>query len=112
MAQPTQELQAVEVATVRKWLDVAERLGASHMRIFGGAVPKGATEDQAVAWAVETLKRAAEEAGGEDRPAAEGHRGGPPGARLAFRGVPLWLPRRPWRSISSSAWRAASRTAG
>jgi L-ribulose-5-phosphate 3-epimerase len=63
MAQPTAELQAAEVATVRKWLDVAERLGASHMRVFGGAVPKGATEDQAVAWAVETLKRAAEEAG-------------------------------------------------
>jgi sugar phosphate isomerase/epimerase len=63
MAQPTPELQAAEVATVRKWLDVAERLGASHMRIFGGALPKGATEDQAVAWAVETLKRAAEEAG-------------------------------------------------
>ena len=33
------------------------------MRIFGGAVPKGATEDQAVAWAVETLKRCAAEAG-------------------------------------------------
>ena len=63
MAQPTPELQAAEVEMVRKWLDVAERLGASHMRIFGGAVPKGATEDQAVAWAVETLKRAAEEAG-------------------------------------------------
>jgi sugar phosphate isomerase/epimerase len=63
MAQPTAELQAAEVETVRKWLDVAEKLGASHMRIFGGAVPKGATEDQAVAWAVETLKRAAGEAG-------------------------------------------------
>jgi L-ribulose-5-phosphate 3-epimerase len=63
MAQPTAELQAAEVATVRKWLDVAERLGAGHMRIFGGAVPKGASQDQAAAWAVETLKRAAEEAG-------------------------------------------------
>ena len=63
MAQPTPELQAAEVELVRKWLDVAVRLGASHMRIFGGAVPKGATEDQAVAWAVETLKRAAEDAG-------------------------------------------------
>jgi L-ribulose-5-phosphate 3-epimerase len=62
MAQPTAPLQAAEVETVRKWLDVAERLGASHMRIFGGAVPKGATEDQAVAWAVETLKRSADEA--------------------------------------------------
>jgi sugar phosphate isomerase/epimerase len=62
MAQPTAELQAGEVETVRKWLDVAQRLGASHVRIFGGAVPKGATEDQAVVWAVETLKRCADEA--------------------------------------------------
>lgn len=63
MAQPTPELQAAEVATVRKWVDVAEKLGASHIRVFGGAIPKGATEDQAVAWAVETLKRAADLAG-------------------------------------------------
>lgn len=63
MAQPTPELQAAEVETIRKWLDVAQRLGAGHIRVFGGAVPKGATEDQAVAWAVETLKRCAEEAG-------------------------------------------------
>jgi L-ribulose-5-phosphate 3-epimerase len=63
MAQPTPELQAAEIETVSKWLDVAERLGALHMRIFGGAVPKGASEDQAVEWAVETLKRCAEEAG-------------------------------------------------
>jgi sugar phosphate isomerase/epimerase len=63
MAQPTAELQAAEVETVRKWVDVAQRIGAGHVRVFGGAVPKGATEDQAVAWAVETLKRCAEEAG-------------------------------------------------
>jgi sugar phosphate isomerase/epimerase len=63
MAQPTAELQAAEVETVRKWVDVAERLGASGVRIFGGAVPKGATEEQAIAWAVETLKRCAEVAG-------------------------------------------------
>jgi L-ribulose-5-phosphate 3-epimerase len=63
MAQPTPELQAAEVATVRKWVDVAEKLGASQIRIFGGNIPKGATEDQAVAWAVETLKLAADAAG-------------------------------------------------
>jgi L-ribulose-5-phosphate 3-epimerase len=63
MARPTPELRAAEVETVRKWLNVAERLGAGHMRVFGGDVPKGASEDQAVAWAVETLKRCAEEAG-------------------------------------------------
>jgi len=63
MARPTPELRDAEVASLRTWLDAAERLGASHMRIFGGAIPRGATEDQAVAWAVETLKRSAEEAG-------------------------------------------------
>jgi L-ribulose-5-phosphate 3-epimerase len=63
MAQPTPELQAAEVDTVRKWIDVAQRLGAGHVRVFGGDVPKGATEAQAVVWAVETLKRCADEAG-------------------------------------------------
>lgn len=63
LAQPTAELQAAELETVRKWAAVAEKLGASGMRVFGGAVPKGATEDQAVAWAVETLKKAGDEAG-------------------------------------------------
>jgi L-ribulose-5-phosphate 3-epimerase len=63
LAQPTAELQAAEMETVRKWVDVAEKLGASHIRVFGGSVPKGATEDQAVSWAVETLKRGAEISG-------------------------------------------------
>lgn len=62
MAQPTPALQAAEIENVRRWLSAAEKVGASHMRVFGGAVPKGATEDQAVAWAVETLKRCADEA--------------------------------------------------
>ncbi len=62
MAQPTADLQAAEVEKVRQWLGAAEKLGASHIRVFGGAVPKGATEDQAVAWAVETLKRSADAA--------------------------------------------------
>jgi L-ribulose-5-phosphate 3-epimerase len=62
MAQPTADLQNAQVALVQKWLDIAQKLGASHMRVFGGAVPKGATEDQAVAWAVEALKKCAEAA--------------------------------------------------
>jgi len=62
LAQPTAALRAAEVEKVRNWLDAAQRLGASGMRIFGGAIPKGASEDQAVAWAIETLKPCAEEA--------------------------------------------------
>jgi sugar phosphate isomerase/epimerase len=63
LAQPTPELRTAEVAEIRKWVDVAEKLGATHVRVFGGAIPKGATEDQAIAMAVETLKRGAEYAG-------------------------------------------------
>jgi len=40
-----------------------DRIGASHVRVFGGPIPKGATEQQAIAWAVEVLKRGAEYAG-------------------------------------------------
>jgi len=63
LSQPTAELQAAEVDNIRKWVDVADRIGASHMRVFGGNVPKGATEQQAIAWAAEVLKRGAEYAG-------------------------------------------------
>lgn len=62
MAQPTAALRDAEVESVRQWLDAAQRLGASQIRIFGGDVPKGATEEQASTWAVETLKRCADEA--------------------------------------------------
>jgi sugar phosphate isomerase/epimerase len=63
LAQPTPELQKAEVENIRKWVDVAEKVGATHVRVFGGAIPKGASETQAIAWAVEVLKRGAEYAG-------------------------------------------------
>lgn len=63
LAQPTPELQQAEVENIRKWVDVADRLGAGQMRVFGGNIPKGATEEQAIAWAAEVLKRGAEYAG-------------------------------------------------
>jgi L-ribulose-5-phosphate 3-epimerase len=63
MTQPSPELQQKELAEVKKWVDVAEKLGAGHIRVFGGKVPKGATEEQAVSWVVEVLKRAADYAG-------------------------------------------------
>src|SRR4029077_12178846 len=43
--------------------DVAEKLGSTHIRVFGGSIPKGATEAQAIPWAVEVLKRCAEYSG-------------------------------------------------
>ena len=63
LAQPTPELREKELAELRKWLDVAQRLGATHVRVFGGSKPEGATLEQAIGFAAETLKRGAEEAG-------------------------------------------------
>jgi len=55
--------QQMEVAWLSYWVDAANTLGASHIRVFGGTVPDGATEDQAAGWVVEILKRASEYAG-------------------------------------------------
>jgi sugar phosphate isomerase/epimerase len=63
MCRPTPELRAREVEEVRKWADVAEKLGASHIRVFGGNVPKGSSEEEAAGWVTEVLKRAAEYSG-------------------------------------------------
>src|SRR2546427_211823 len=35
LAQPTEELRRAEFENIQKWVDVTERLGASHMRVFG-----------------------------------------------------------------------------
>jgi L-ribulose-5-phosphate 3-epimerase len=56
MSHETPALRAKEVAFGKKWVDMAERLGVGHIRVFAGSIPKGATEEQAVAWAVEVYK--------------------------------------------------------
>jgi sugar phosphate isomerase/epimerase len=63
LAQPTAELREQQLIELRKWLDVAQKLGATHVRVFGGEVPEGATLEQAIGFAVETMKRGAELAG-------------------------------------------------
>ena len=63
LAQPTAELRDQQSIELRKWLDVAQKLGATHVRVFGGDKPEGATTEQAISFAVETLKRGAELAG-------------------------------------------------
>jgi sugar phosphate isomerase/epimerase len=63
MTRATPEQREKELADLRKWVDVAVKLGARHIRVFGGDVPKGVTEDDAASWVVEVLKRGAEYAG-------------------------------------------------
>lgn len=48
---------------IKRWVDAADRLGASHVRIFAGHLPKGATVDQGIAWSVEVMKPASDYAG-------------------------------------------------
>jgi sugar phosphate isomerase/epimerase len=63
LAQPTAELRQQQLEELKKWLDVAQRVGATHVRVFGGNTPAGATLEQAIGFAAETLKRGAELAG-------------------------------------------------
>ena len=55
MCQPTAELRAKEVEGVRGWIDVASKLGAGHIRVFGGNVPEGHSEDEAAKWVADIL---------------------------------------------------------
>lgn len=63
MCRPNAEEREKELAGVKKWVDAAVKLGAGHIRVFGGIVPKDQTEDTAVGWVVDVLSRAAAYAG-------------------------------------------------
>ncbi|MBM3473896.1 MAG: sugar phosphate isomerase/epimerase [Armatimonadetes bacterium] len=54
-AVPPGDGRAKQVASVKQWVDLAVEMGAPCMRVFGGAVPKDASLEQATAWAIETL---------------------------------------------------------
>ena len=56
MAQRTPALRQKEIAFGRKWIDIADRVGAGHVRVFMGSIPEGATEVQCVDWAMEVYK--------------------------------------------------------
>jgi len=58
MCLPQPEARAAELAKVMQWIDVTALLGTSHMRVFGGELPEGATEEQAIGWVVEIMKPA------------------------------------------------------
>lgn len=58
MCQPHPDERTKQLKDIRKWVDSTEWLGASHLRVFGGQLPKGATVQQGVEWVVETMKPA------------------------------------------------------
>jgi sugar phosphate isomerase/epimerase len=63
LCKPDAAGQESELASLKKWVDVAAKLGAGHIRVFGGTVPKGRTEDEAAGWVASVLSRASEHAG-------------------------------------------------
>lgn len=63
MCQAEAAKRAAEVEKIKKWVDATDLLGASHLRVFGGPVPKGATEEQCIQWVAETMKPACDYAG-------------------------------------------------
>lgn len=60
LTKPSAADRRKEVESLYRWIDVSNALGSSHIRVFGGSVPKGYTEEQAVPWVVECLQRAAD----------------------------------------------------
>jgi sugar phosphate isomerase/epimerase len=60
MCEPDAGKRKEIVAQIEKWVDATERLGASHLRVFGDKLPAGATDTQGVEWVAETMKAACE----------------------------------------------------
>jgi len=63
LAQTTADGRDKQLTDVKRWVDVAQLLGASHIRVFGGNQPKDTTMDQAIDFAATTLKAAADISG-------------------------------------------------
>lgn len=63
MCQPDAQKRSAEIVKIKKWVDASELLGASHLRVFGGELPAGASEEQGIQWVVETMKPACDYAG-------------------------------------------------
>ncbi len=50
---PTQANAQTSCSRSNSWIDVTDRLGASHLRVFAGKLPHGATIQQATDWVVD-----------------------------------------------------------
>jgi sugar phosphate isomerase/epimerase len=65
LAQATPEARERQLAETRKWVGVAQKLGASHIRVFASQQPAGATNEQVISYAAETFKAAADISGAQ-----------------------------------------------
>ena len=63
MVQADAAKRAEVLNEIQQWVDVTDRLGASHLRVFAGKLPPGANMQDAVGWVVDTMKEASEYSG-------------------------------------------------
>lgn len=63
MVQADAAKRADVLTQIKQWVDAADRLGASHLRVFAGKLPAGVEKQQAIDWTVETMKAACEYSG-------------------------------------------------
>ncbi len=63
MVQADAAKRAQALAEIKNWVDVADQLGAPHLRVFAGKLPPGATLPQAIGWVVEIMKAASDYSG-------------------------------------------------
>ncbi|MGD0520139.1 MAG: sugar phosphate isomerase/epimerase family protein [Terracidiphilus sp.] len=63
MVQADAAKRAESINLIKKWVDVTDQLGASHLRIFAGELPQGASLKDAVDWVVESMKAACDYSG-------------------------------------------------
>jgi len=63
MVQADAQKRADSLSQIKKWVDVTNELGASHLRIFAGVLPEGAKLKDAIDWVVESMKAACDYSG-------------------------------------------------
>ena len=63
MVQADASKRAEVLNDIKKWVDVTQRIGAPHLRVFAGKQPAGSTMAQCVSWVVETMKAACDYSG-------------------------------------------------
>jgi sugar phosphate isomerase/epimerase len=56
MVQADAAKRADVLTQIKQWIDVTDRLSASHLRVFAGKLPPGVTIQQATDWVVEAMK--------------------------------------------------------
>jgi len=60
-ADPAKRAEAI--TEIKKWVDVADSLGAPHLRIFAGKLPPGVTLQKSIEWSVEAMKTGSDYSG-------------------------------------------------